>query len=220
VFPDDIEYPIDENVLHQGPPHKSNQGYAYAKRMLEVQTRLYNDRYIQSESDRRMICVIPTNVYGEYDNFSLEDGHVIPALIHKCFNAINNDKDFIVRGSGKPLRQFVHAQDLGNVILWILLESKKDIGNLIIAPNEEDEVSIGKVAQIIKQSFEKKYDTSITMKFTQPDTQNDESDGQYKKTADNTKLRTYLPDFKFQNFEKGIDNCIDWFIDNYHTLRK
>ena len=103
VFPDKIEYPIDEAKLHQGPPHFSNSSYAYSKRILHIHSEAYN----QSNSKTKFQCIIPTNIYGPFDNFSLENGHVIPSLIHKCYLAKKENEDFVVRGSGKPLRQFI-----------------------------------------------------------------------------------------------------------------
>ena len=54
------------------------------------------------------------------DNYSLEDGHVIPSLIHKCYLAKQKGCDFVVRGTGKPLRQFIYSLDLGKLLLWVL----------------------------------------------------------------------------------------------------
>ena len=70
IFPDKISYPINEKMLHDGPPHFSNNAYAYSKRMLEVQCNAYNQQY-----GTNYICVIPTNIYGENDNYSLEDAN-------------------------------------------------------------------------------------------------------------------------------------------------
>ena len=79
IFPDKTTYPIHEDMLQNGPPHTSNDAYAYAKRMLQVQCDAYREQH-----GRCYKCVIPTNVYGEHDNYSLQDAHVIPALIHRC----------------------------------------------------------------------------------------------------------------------------------------
>ncbi|KAJ1476649.1 tissue specific transplantation antigen [Baffinella frigidus] len=67
VFPDKIVYPITEDTIHDGPPHPSNEGYAYAKRMVEVLSRAYNDQH-----GRSYFTVVPTNVYGPHDNYSIE----------------------------------------------------------------------------------------------------------------------------------------------------
>ena len=87
VFPADVDYPITEDKLHEGPPHFSNSGYAYAKRMGQVMADLMND----VGDYGKVISVIPTNLYGPHDNFSIEDGHVIPSLIGKAFFASQND---------------------------------------------------------------------------------------------------------------------------------
>ena len=77
VFPDDVEYPLTEKKIHLGEPHSSNYPYAYAKRMLDIQSRAYREQY-----GVNYISVIPTNIYGPNDNFDLRNGHVIPSLIH------------------------------------------------------------------------------------------------------------------------------------------
>ena len=101
VFPDSVEYPLDETKIHLGPPHSSNDAYAYAKRMLEVQSRAYQEQY-----NDNFICVIPTNIYGPFDNFNLQDSHVIPGLIHKCYLAKRNDEKSHFLGFSKLFIQY------------------------------------------------------------------------------------------------------------------
>lgn len=205
IFPDKTTYPISEEMLHNGPPHFSNDAYAYAKRMLEVQSNIYNEQY-----GTNFVCVIPTNIYGPFDNFSLEDGHVIPSLIHKCYLAKKEKKEFVVRGTGKPLRQFIYSKDLANLILWTLehYEEKKSI---ILSVSEEDEISIKDVAFEIANNF----DYTDFLKFD-----DSFSDGQFKKTADNTKLLSLLPDYKFVSIKNGLKETIQWFEENYDNCRK
>lgn len=204
IFPDQTSYPINEDMLHQGPPHDSNDAYAYAKRMLEIQSKAYQQQYQDN-----FICVIPTNIYGEHDNYSLEDGHVIPALIHRCYLAKENKQKFVVRGTGRPLRQFIYSQDLAKLIMWSLLEYQKQ-ESIILSVGEQDEMSIGNVAKLIAQHF----DYLEQMEFD-----NSFSDGQYKKTADNGKLRKLYPDFKFTSMKDGLKKSVNWFIDNYPNCR-
>jgi len=97
IFPDKTSYPIDEGMVHQGPPHSSNFGYSYAKRMIDILNHAYADHF---KSDPKLASnapiftsVIPTNVYGAYDNFNLEDSHVIPGLIYKAFQAVTEAKN-------------------------------------------------------------------------------------------------------------------------------
>ena len=209
IFPDKTTYPINEEMLHNGPPHYSNDAYAYAKRMLEIQSKTYQEQYGDN-----FICIIPTNIYGPHDNFNLEDGHVIPALINKCYNAKERGESFIVAGTGMPLRQFIYSEDLAKLIMYILLDyNKRD--SIILSVNEEDEVSIKRIADIIAKKFD--YREGLIFDGTKPD-------GQYQKTEDNRRLRSFLEDnninFKFTDIEEGINRTVDWFIENYKNARK
>lgn len=203
IFPDNIKYPINEKMLNDGPPHESNFSYAYAKRMLEIHSTSYRKQF-----NRNYICIIPTNIYGPSDNFSLQDGHVIPALIHKCYLSKLNNEDFEIRGSGSPLRQFIYSEDLAELILW-MIENYKDTESIILSV--KDEISIKEVGEIIAKKFE--YQDRIIFNTNY-------SDGQYKKTADNKKLVSINKEFKFTNINLGIDKTIDWFIENYEYIRK
>lgn len=205
IFPDKTTYPINETMLHNGPPHSSNDAYAYAKRMLEVHCKAYQEQYGDN-----FICIIPTNIYGENDNYDLENAHVIPALIHKCYLSKIKGNKFIVRGTGKPLRQFIYSQDLGKLILWIL-DSYNDKESIILSVNENDEISIRDVAILIAKEFNYEHMIEFDSSY---------SDGQFKKTADNSKLMNLLSDFKFTKIENGIKNAVHWFIKNYDICRK
>ena len=92
IFPDKTSYPITEQMVHNGPPHNSNFGYSYAKRMIDVLNHAYNDRLEQEYSgnlDAKPVftSVVPTNVYGPNDNFNPNHSHVIAALILKTYLA-------------------------------------------------------------------------------------------------------------------------------------
>jgi len=205
IFPDKTTFPIDETMVHNGPPHPSNEGYAYAKRMVDVQNRLYNEQY-----GCNFTSVIPTNIFGKHDNFNLQDSHVIPGLIHKCYNAMKAGEPLVIWGSGKPLRQFIYSVDLARLMIWTLREYKES-DPIILSVGEEDEVSIGDVAMAVARACdfkgEIKFDTT-------------KADGQYKKTANNAKLRKYLPDFKFTPMEAAMDETVKWFLANYESVRK
>lgn len=205
IFPDNTSYPINEEMLHNGPPHTSNDCYAYAKRMLEVHSMAYNQQYGDD-----FVCVIPTNIYGPHDNFNLEDAHVIPALIHKCHLAKEAGEDFIVRGSGIPLRQFIYSEDLA-VLIMKVLEDYQENGSIILSVSEEDEVSIKDIAHEIAKAFN--YEERIVFDTSY-------SDGQYKKTADNRKLKNLIGDYKFIGINEGIKKSVEWFLENYDSCRK
>jgi len=199
IFPDKTTYPINETMLHSGPPHDSNYSYAYAKRLLEVHSRSYREQYGDN-----FICIIPTNIYGPNDNYDLENAHVIPALIHQCHLSKKHNTPFIIRGTGKPLRQFIYSIDLAKLIMWTLENYNKE-ESIILSVGENDEISIENVARIIAKNFDYEHMIKFNSTF---------SDGQYKKTADNKTFLQLHGDFDFTSIEEGIKKSVNWFIKN------
>lgn len=205
IFPDKTTYPIDETMVHNGPPHNSNFGYSYAKRMIDVLNRGYADQH-----GIKYTSVIPTNVFGPHDNFNIDDGHVLPGLIHKVYKAKESGTPLTIWGSGTPLRQFIFSLDLAKLFLWVLRDYD-EVDPIILSVDEKDEISIKEAAEAVVRSMDFKgeviYDTT-------------KSDGQFKKTASNLKLRKYLPDFQFTPFEQAVKESCDWFVNNYEIARK
>lgn len=203
IFPDKIDYPITEEKLHLGPPHSSNEGYSYAKRMIDVLSRAYNKEY-----GTKYITVIPGNLYGPYDNFNLEDAHVIPALMHKMKNAKLSGEPLIIFGTGNALRQFTHASDLAKYLVW-MLNNYEDKEPLIVS--SEEEYSIFDLVQILKKEFN--YDGEIIW-------DNNRSDGQIKKTISCEKLKSVHPDLHFRDLRDGLKETIKWFLNSDNNYRK
>ena len=203
IFPAEIEYPLTESKIHLGAPHHSNYGYAYAKRMLDVQTRMYREQYGVD-----YICVVPTNIYGIGDNFNIESGHVIPSLIHKCYLAKKNNIDFVVWGSGTSLREFIFSEDIGKLTTWAL-DNYDEEEPIIFTTSQE--ISIKDAVDIVVEymNFKGKvvFDTSLP-------------DGQFRKPADNSKLMSYIPNFRFVSLEEGLRKTMEWFEDSYPNIRK
>ena len=204
IFPDKTTYPINETMLHDGPPHASNDAYAYAKRMLHVQCKAYRDNYGDD-----FTCVIPTNVYGPNDNFNLIDGHVIPSLIHQCYIAKQSGDAFVVKGTGAPLRQFIYSCDLAELIMWTL--QNYDDETIILSVSESAEISIADVAKLIAKHMDYKGLILYDERF---------SDGQYKKTADNSRFIEKHGAYKFTDIGDGIEKTVKWFLLNYANSRK
>lgn len=205
IFPDKISYPIEESMLHCGEPASTHYTYAYAKRMLEIQCRAYNENF-----GTNFVCVIPTNIYGPNDNYNLQEAHVLPALIHKCYLAKLNGEKFIVKGSGIALRQFIYSEDLANLMM-IVLENYNEKTPLILSVDENTEYPIGYIAKLVAKYFN--YENNIVFDTEYPD-------GQIKKTVSNQKLIDNLGEFKFTDIEDGIKISIEWFINNYENARR
>jgi len=203
IFPDNVEYPLTESKIHLGEPHSSNYPYAYAKRMADIQIRAYREQY-----GLNYVSVIPTNIYGPNDNFSLTHGHVMPMLIHKLYLAQQNNTDFIVWGSGKPLREFIYSKDIAILSEWAV-NNYNDPEPIIFSTSYE--ISIMDLVDLLVKEFN--FKGRVIFDKSKPD-------GQFRKPSDNTKLKSYLPDFKFTPIEDGVKETVSWFIENYEKTRK
>uniref|UniRef100_A0A8B9D0Q1 GDP-L-fucose synthase n=1 Tax=Anser brachyrhynchus TaxID=132585 RepID=A0A8B9D0Q1_9AVES len=161
IFPDKTTYPIDETMIHNGPPHSSNFGYSYAKRMIDVQNRGYFEQH-----GCRFTAVIPTNIFGPHDNFNIEDGHVLPGLIHKVYLAKQTGSALTVWGTGKPRRQFIYSLDLARLFLWVLREYE-EVEPIILSVGEEDEVSIKEAADAIVEAMDFRGELIVSFRIQQ-----------------------------------------------------
>ena len=206
VYPDAayIKYPLTEDQLHLGAPHDSNFGYAYAKRMVDVMSRAYRQQY-----GCNFITAIPNNLYGENDNFDLENSHVIPALIRKVWEAkINKIGHVECWGDGSPLREFTYSEDIAKILLF-LLENYNEPDPINIGNTEE--YSIKEVVEIICKLLDYKGDIVW---------QTDKPSGQYRKPSSNQKLIDL--GWKKENYttlENGLKKTCEWFKINYPNVR-
>ncbi|RLN13904.1 hypothetical protein BBJ28_00023820 [Nothophytophthora sp. Chile5] len=176
-----------------------------AKRLIDTLNRCYADQF-----NCRFTSVIPTNIYGPYDNFNIEDGHVVPGLIHKCHLAKRDGTPLTIWGSGEPLRQFIASRDVARLLLWTL-DHYDSVEPLILSVGEEDEVSIGEVARQVAKAMD--FRGEVVFDTTK-------ADGQFKKTARNAKLRRLLPGFQFTPIGEGLREATAWFEANYDSARK
>ena len=202
VFPDNVEYPLMESKIHLGPPHTSNDAYAYSKRMADVQIRAYREQYGLNYKS-----VIPTNIYGINDNFDIENGHVVPSLIHKCYVARETNTPLMIWGSGKPLREFIYNKDVAKLTEWVLDNYDED-EPIILSTSEE--ITIKEVVEIIVELLN--FKGEVIYDKNKPD-------GQFRKPSDNSKIKHYLPDFKFTPLYDGLKETIEWFESNYENVR-
>jgi len=201
IFPDkEVSYPLTADQIDNGDPHSSNYGYSYAKRFSGYKTKTY-----RKVTGLNWINVVPTNVYGDNDNYNLENSHVIPGMIHKAYLASLNNSDFTIWGDGTPLRQFIHAQDLARNILWATDNWKSE--NHFMCINEKEH-TIKDIAFMIAENFGIERSRII---FDE-----DQPKGQHRKPA-----KTDVPSgYNFIGIESGISDSCEWFKNNYKTARK
>jgi len=207
VFGNNLSYPLTSNQILDFIPDKSNEGYSYSKRVLYTGSEL-----LSKSTDIEVINLIPTNLYGKEDNYNLEKGHVLPSLMHKIYLSKQNNKSLIVKGDGSSLRQFVYANDFGRIILhFVKTELSKKFNSLIIGPPAQDELSIKELVNNLIAIFKFKGKVIYDEDF---------SNGQYKKTVSDKELLEYIPEFKFTSLNIGLNDSVDFFIENYKSIRK
>jgi len=202
IFPDNVEYPLTEDKLHLGPPHDSNKGYAYAKRMTQVMADLMNE----SGKYGKIITVIPTNLYGPGDNFSKTEGHVIPSLIAKAYEAKQCGIPLVVWGDGSPLREFLYVEDVADII-QIILNEHESTEPLILSHGHE--TSIGEAVQHI-MNYTGVGDVSFDV---------EKPNGQERKPSDPSALMNIIGDFHFTPLHEGIRKTVKFFEENYPDVR-
>jgi GDP-L-fucose synthase len=202
IFPEHAPLPLKEENINDGEPHPTNFGYAYAKRILEIGARTLSKQY-----GLKSTCIIPCNLYGKYDNYNLDTGHVIPNLIHKCYIAKQTNTPFVIWGSGEEEREFMFADDFARILEKIHI--RNDLPqNIIVSPEENYKIS--NIVDIIVSKF--KFTGQIV--YTK-----EKGAGVFKKPTCNKIFRTYFPDFKFTSIEDGLLQNIDYFLNNINTVR-
>jgi GDP-L-fucose synthase len=201
IFPDEnITYPLTANQINNGAPHHSNHGYAYAKRLAGYETNI-----VKNVLNSNWVSVIPTNVYGRHDNFHLEEGHMIPAMIHRAYLANKNKEKMVIWGDGSPLRQIIYSDDLAKLILWSLENWEDEEPFMAINPNE---ITILEIAKEICKNFNINDDDLIF--------DSEKPKGQHRKPA----ASNAPSEFKFTELSDGITDTINWFLENYPNVRK
>lgn len=206
VFPEsDIRYPLTSDQILNGRPHPSNSGYAHSKRMLYVGSKLLS-------TTTEVVNLIPTNLYGEKDNYNIDKSHVIPSLIHKIYLAKQNKTTLTIKGSGTAKRQFVYADDLSKIISYFTtckLDNKFNC--IIVAPDSTNEITIKELVSQLTDLF--KFSGNVVFDNTY-------SDGQSLKTTDSSELLKYTPQFHFTPLQEGLQKTITHFVENYTSIRK
>lgn len=189
IYPDTVDmYPMTEEMLHAGPPTPTNFSYGYAKRCLAVQIDAYNKQY-----GTKYQSLTPCNLYGEYDKWG-ENSHFVAALIKKIVLADEQGQKIVnLFGTGKPLRQFMHSNDLARVIKSCIEDDITESFNVATSQN----LSIKEISNIALKAISPNHVKGFNFDRTKPD-------GQFRKDASNEKMLSIFPDFKFTDLEDGI----------------
>ena len=194
IYPRDCPQPIKEEYLLTGPLESTNEWYAIAKIAGLKMCQAYRQQY-----GFDAICAMPTNLYGPADNFHPENSHVVPALIRRFHEAkLVNAPEVVIWGSGQPLREFLHVDDLADALLFLMRNySSGDIVNI----GSGQEVSISDLARIVSDVVG--YRGELTFDRSKPD-------GTPRKLLDIDKVRALGWSAKFE-LNAGIADAYRWF---------
>ena len=212
IYPKESLQPIKEEYLLSGPLESTNEPYAVAKIAGIKLCESYNRQY---GTDYRSI--MPTNLYGPNDNFHPKNSHVIPALIRKFHEAKVKNKPFVeVWGSGKPMREFLHVDDMAGASIHIMdidkkiLESEVDPMLSHINIGTGTDITIKDVAQIVKEVVG--FDGEIVFNTKMPD-------GTKRKLLDVSKIENlgWKPVITLKD---GLKETYEWFLENNKKLRE
>jgi GDP-L-fucose synthase len=196
IYPKMAPQPIKEEYLLGGPLEPSNDAYALAKIAGIKMCQSYNTQY-----GTNYISVMPTNLYGENDNFDLETSHVLPALIRRFDEAKqNNAPSVTLWGSGTPMREFLHVDDLAEACVHLM--QTYDHSNEIVNIGTGEDVTIKELAETVAKIVG--YEGTLEWDTTKPD-------GTPRKLLDVSRLHSL--GFKHKtSLEDGIKKTYEWYI--------
>lgn len=202
IYPKFAKQPIKEEYLLTGSLEETNEAYAIAKITGIELCKFYRRQY-----GCDFISAMPTNLYGINDNFNLETSHVMPALIRKFHEAkVNNSKEVVMWGTGKPRREFMYVDDLADSLIHLMLNYSDEI-HVNLGTGED--IEIGELANLIKEIVG--YEGEIVNDLSKPD-------GTPRKLLDVTKLNS--TGFKHKvELEEGIQRVYEWFL-NTQDVKK
>jgi GDP-L-fucose synthase len=195
IYPKLAPQPLKEEYLLTGPLEETNEPYALAKiaglKLVQAYRRQHGLRWISA---------MPTNLYGPGDNFSPEGSHVLPALIRRFYEAkLSGAPTVTVWGSGKPLREFLHVDDLASACLLLLDKYDDDVA---VNVGSGKEISISELAKLISEVIG--YRGEIEFDSSKPD-------GTPRKLLENSRLAAlgWAPEVSLR---EGIETTYEWFL--------
>ena len=195
AYPKFTPVPFKEEDIWNGYPEETNAPYGLAKKMLLVQSQAYRTEY-----DFDSIFLLPVNLYGPGDNFNPESSHVIPALIKKCIDAIDEKKGYIeCWGTGSASREFIYvAEAAEGILLATELYNKSEPVNIGAGFEISIKELVQKIARLTGFKGEIRWDTS-------------KPDGQPRRRLDVSKAKKYFGFEAKTSFDEGLKATIDWY---------
>ena len=196
IYPRHANQPISEDQLLNGPLEPTNEAYAIAKIAGIKVCSAYRQQY-----GRDFISAMPTNLYGPNDNFDLTSSHVLPALMRKFHDARSaDDPSVVVWGTGSPMREFLHVDDLADACLF-LMEHYSDVGHVNVGTGQDLPIRelASKIRDVVFPDAEVHFDSS-------------KPDGMPRKVLDVSKLNAlgWHPSI---DLDAGIKATYDWFLE-------
>jgi GDP-L-fucose synthase len=197
IYPRDCYQPIKEEYLLTGELEHTNSAYAIAKISGIELVKSYRKEY-----GYKWISVMPTNMYGPNDNFDLENGHVIPVLVRKFIEAKRSESGRVILwGSGSPLREFLHVDDLAKAVL-LCIDKYDDSQQINVGSGEE--VSIKYLATEISSLV--RFNGEIIWDASKPD-------GTPRKILDSSKIAK-LGWAPLISLDSGLKSTVEWYLQN------
>lgn len=207
IYPKFAPQPIKEEHLLTGQLEPTNDAYAIAKIAGIAMCRSYNQQY-----GTRFLAAMPNNLYGPGDNFDLTGSHVLPALLRKFHEAKQSGAPTVtVWGTGTPLREFMHVDDLADASLFLMEQADEQYGNLLTYSDAQalinvgsgQEISIGDLARLVRDVVG--YQGEIVFDTSKPD-------GTPRKLADSSRLHALGWKHRIE-LEDGVRDAYQWFVE-------
>ena len=185
-----------------GKLEPTNSPYAMAKL-----TAIEMGKSLKKDHGHQILNLMPTNLYGPNDSFSEDHSHVIPGIIRRIHKSkINNESEFQLWGTGKPLREFLYVDDLAEAIQFII---ENDINDDLLNVGSGEEISIYELSLLIKKILN--YEGKIILDQTKPD-------GNPRKLLDSSKLNSYGWSAK-TSLRDGLKTTYRWYLDNIDNIK-
>lgn len=203
IYPKLAPQPLKEEYLLTASLEPTNEWYAIAKI-----TGVKACEAIRKQYNKDFVSLMPTNLYGPFDNFDLQTSHVLPAMMRKFHDAkINNNADVTLWGSGTPMREFLHVDDLAKAVLFAL---QNKLPNYLYNVGTGVDLTIRELAEIMQKVTGHK--GSITWDATKPD-------GTPRKLMDNSAMKNLGWEHEV-NLQQGIEQTYQWFLNHVDQIKE